>query len=75
MVPSIAACDDGFYGVNCSKQCSGTCVGVCDKATGHCSLCQVGWRGTYCDQGNTRGLRMRAEAVLKVKLPLVLNVR
>ncbi|XP_045206721.2 multiple epidermal growth factor-like domains protein 10 [Mercenaria mercenaria] len=46
------ACDDGFYGTNCTSKC-GRCMSnmPCDKVSGNCpSDCQAGWMGVKCDQ-------------------------
>lgn len=47
-------CREGWYGVNCSKQCSGHCKDdtPCYQVTGHCeSKCAAGWTGLQCDKG------------------------
>ncbi|XP_078328420.1 uncharacterized protein LOC111112907 isoform X2 [Crassostrea virginica] len=46
-------CPVGFYGKNCVKNCSRTCVvsGRCDKVTGRCiDGCQAGWTGDMCEK-------------------------
>lgn len=43
----------GYYGKNCSNQCSAFCnvTGRCDKITGYCDGgCKPGWTGKSCDQ-------------------------
>lgn len=50
----IADCQTGYYGKNCSKECSSNCqtTSECDKSTGHCiGGCKQGWAGNTCDQG------------------------
>ncbi|XP_078328051.1 uncharacterized protein LOC144617685 [Crassostrea virginica] len=47
-------CPEGFFGRNCSQDCSLTCgdPGRCDIMTGHCNGgCQVGWTGAMCEKG------------------------
>lgn len=47
-------CRGGWYGVNCSQQCSGHCKdnATCNYVTGQCDKgCEVGWTGTLCEQG------------------------
>ena len=50
-------CDDGLYGQNCNKNCSGIsghCMNItsCNHVTGQCDNgCAVGWTETLCDKG------------------------
>lgn len=49
----IADCPLGFYGKNCSTECSLNChvLSDCDRSTGQCkSGCKQGWTGNTCDQ-------------------------
>lgn len=48
----IAACSAGFYGKNCSEECSSNCnvAKECDKITGACNGgCKPGWIGIICN--------------------------
>ncbi|XP_078330363.1 uncharacterized protein LOC144624436 [Crassostrea virginica] len=50
--PRCRECAVGFFGNNCSKNCSLTCgnPGVCHKVTGHCNgSCLAGWEGDMCE--------------------------
>ncbi|XP_067683239.1 multiple epidermal growth factor-like domains protein 10 [Haliotis asinina] len=61
MLSTAVACNDGWFGDDCDKQCSKE---VCEKITGHCSsgctagftggnsqtLCSDGWFGENCDK-------------------------
>lgn len=50
----IADCLAGFYGRNCSTECSLNCLVIskCDRSTGQCNGgCKEGWTGNICDQG------------------------
>jgi hypothetical protein len=44
-------CDNGRFGPNCVHACSGNCLnGVpCDKSTGMCKSCKVGYKGDLCN--------------------------
>lgn len=47
-------CRGGWYGVNCSQQCSGYCKdkATCNHMTGQCDRgCDAGWTGATCEQG------------------------
>ena len=48
---TLAACQDGRYGVNCTQEC-GTCQtdAVCNKTNGHCP-CPVGKQPPLCNTG------------------------
>lgn len=50
---TIVECMIGYYGKDCSNQCSTTCnvtIG-CDKILGRCDGgCKLGWTGNICDQ-------------------------
>lgn len=49
----IADCPQGFYGKNCSTECSLNChvFSDCDRSTGQCKRgCKQGWTGNTCDQ-------------------------
>lgn len=48
----IVACSAGFYGKNCSEECSCNCnvAKECDKITGACNGgCKPGWTGMICN--------------------------
>lgn len=50
----FVVCVSGYYGKNCSNQCSINCdmASSCDKLTGECDRgCKPGWSGIHCDQG------------------------
>ena len=52
-----ADCRDGYFGENCERHCSDTCVGPCNKVTGSCTTCVRGWSGDFCEtvgKGKTR---------------------
>lgn len=47
------ACQSGYFGYNCSYQCSPNCnvTNNCDRFTGQCDGgCKPGWTGITCDQ-------------------------
>lgn len=47
-------CVEGWYGINCSKQCGGHCRDniVCHHVTGQCDKgCDAGWTGYFCNKG------------------------
>lgn len=47
-------CREGWYGVNCSHQCSEQCrnSNICNYVTGQCDEgCDAGWTETLCKQG------------------------
>ena len=49
-VSYIAACDDGFYGSQCRRQCGSGCSRngrLCDNVNGHCT-CKDGWTAPLC---------------------------
>lgn len=53
-LPIKPECTNGWYGLNCSHQCSGHCRdGVtCNPMTGQCDGgCNVGWTGVMCEKG------------------------
>lgn len=46
-------CQFGYYGENCTNQCSMNCnvTSRCDRFTGSCDKgCKPGWTGYKCDQ-------------------------
>lgn len=48
----IVVCSVGFYGKNCSEECSSNCnvVKECDKIIGVCNGgCKLGWIGIICN--------------------------
>ncbi|XP_052695719.1 multiple epidermal growth factor-like domains protein 10 [Crassostrea angulata] len=48
----VLACDEGWYGDNCSQQCVGHCRDntSCNHVTGQCERgCGAGWTGIFCD--------------------------
>lgn len=47
----ILACIAGYYGENCSFQCSPSCNGTCEHIKGSCEVCEEG-RGTQCSIGS-----------------------
>lgn len=50
-------CTNGWYSVNCSRQCSGHCREniPCNHVTGHCDKgCDTGWTGTLCINGKKK---------------------
>lgn len=49
----VQVCEAGFYGRNCSNQCSLNCIVTnhCDRFSGHCKGgCKLGWTGNMCFQ-------------------------
>lgn len=49
------ACENGFYGFNCSQQCSTTCKDqLCHKENGKCIQCASGYKGDYCTESKQR---------------------
>lgn len=55
----VVVCEFGYYGKNCSNECSTNCdmVSSCDKVTGECDRgCKTGLRGIHCNQRKYVGL-------------------
>lgn len=55
----VVGCPAGFFGTNCSKQCSVNCdeSNPCDRFTGRCDRgCKIGWIGLYCNESKDLGL-------------------
>lgn len=48
----IIACKAGWYGKNCSDECSQSCNGTCDPTDGSCNNCEGS--KSYCSKGNYR---------------------
>ena len=48
----LGTCALGFYGTDCTKECSPYCVSkVCDFEKGICSIgCLKGWKNNFCNQ-------------------------
>lgn len=47
-------CTEGWYGINCSQQCSGHCRDgtTCNHVSGQCDgRCDAGWTQFACDKG------------------------
>lgn len=54
MLSKRPECTDGWYGVSCSRQCSGHCRDstTCNHVTGQCEKgCDKGWTGSLCRKG------------------------
>lgn len=50
---SVAACDSGHWGPDCSHPCNCSAGrGSCDAASGRC-LCEAGYMGPQCEQGES----------------------
>lgn len=52
----MTECREGWYGINCSQQCTGHCrdEAFCSHVTGLCDRgCAAGWTGVRCDAGKT----------------------
>ena len=47
-------CPEGFFGVNCRKQCNCKNEANCDGVTGEC-ICLPGWFGPSCTEGKNSG--------------------
>lgn len=50
-------CTNGWYGVNCSQQCSRHCRynTTCNHVTGQCDRgCDAGWAGSLCINGKKK---------------------
>lgn len=47
---SFLACNEGFYGRNCSEVCSPNCM-ICRHTDGLCA-CKAGWSGPRCTEGD-----------------------
>lgn len=65
----ITECE-GWYGVNCSQQCSGHCRddSVCNHVTGLCDNgCDAGWKEVKCDEGKTCNLPSTHKIIANVK--------
>ena len=48
----LLACDDGYYGINCTLKC-GNCSenAACNKTTGECpGGCSSGWKSPLCNE-------------------------
>lgn len=66
-------CMMGYYGKNCSNQCSAFCnvIGRCDKITGHCDgRCKPGWKGETCDQKISKIQNITYRNILKITIQL-----
>lgn len=49
----LPGCENGTYGYNCLKNCSGHCVHgyPCNKETGRCDEgCEPGYSDTFCSK-------------------------
>lgn len=47
----IIECMVGYYGKDCLKQCSISCVLSCNRILGYCDYgCKLGWVGNVCDK-------------------------
>lgn len=47
------ACNEGYFGTNCSRVCSPNCQhGHCRHTNGSCTSCVKGWMGRNCTTGN-----------------------
>lgn len=56
MLSFYLECSTGYFGMNCSKNCSGHCGNneSCDHVTGVCfNGCQDGYIGARCDESET----------------------
>lgn len=49
---SITECFEGFYGENCSLNCTCSSNAVCDSTSGNCS-CSPGFTGGTCDESKS----------------------
>ena len=48
----VTGCSGAYWGNGCTRKCGHCSDGeVCDKVTGNCSSCSVGWVPPLCDQG------------------------
>ena len=47
----VTGCSDAYWGNGCTRKCGRCSDEVCDKVTGNCSICTVGWVPPRCDQG------------------------
>lgn len=50
----ITECREGWYGINCTKQCVGQCrdAVTCNHVTGLCDIgCAAGWKEDLCNKG------------------------
>lgn len=46
------ACEEGYFGTNCSRKCSPHCKpDTCRHKDGSCT-CTAGWMGNNCTSGN-----------------------
>lgn len=51
----ITECKKGWYGDNCTQQCTAHCKDntTCNHVTGLCDEgCDKGWKGYMCDKGS-----------------------
>lgn len=49
----LLACMKGYFGANCSRECSPNCKSdTCRHTDGWCTSCTAGWTGYYCTTGN-----------------------
>lgn len=47
------ACEEGYFGTNCSRVCSPNCKpDICRHTDGSCTSCTAGWTGYNCTTGN-----------------------
>lgn len=46
------ACNEGYFGTNCSRVCPPNCQpGKCQHTDGSCTSCVEGWMGGNCTTG------------------------
>ena len=47
---SLLVCLQGFYGRGCKLKCPCYHASTCSPFTGHCTQCEPGWMGKYCNE-------------------------
>lgn len=68
----LEACRDGWFGNNCSLQCTGHCRDgtVCNHVTGQCDRgCEAGWKGSFCEKVTIvhTALLLRLNIIVSIK--------
>lgn len=67
IIECILECENGTYGFNCAKNCTGHCLNdsPCNKQTGICDMgCSAGYQDDYCSKGKFLMKRENAEALI-----------
>lgn len=66
MLSKQPECTNGWYGVNCSQQCSRHCISgtTCNHVTGLCDKgCDKGWTGSLCIKGKLPNQNIKSSQI------------